>query len=175
MTVRRIVIPRLLPALPRGILGQFRPHLEDPADWVQRPQTDPHTKGVSSSFGTQTLLLKGPSDIFFSLQGVDGVEYLLVAVDASTLMAFLENEDGDWESEKCQREEQIPSPEPLNYTPPTDFTKQIRDWVKHSLKYRFVICKTHSLCLYLVFQASGGRKKAWFCCNILTVYLQECI
>ncbi|XP_011615553.1 origin recognition complex subunit 2 isoform X1 [Takifugu rubripes] len=28
-------------------------------------------------------------------KGVDGVEYLLVAVDASTLMAFLENEDGN--------------------------------------------------------------------------------
>lgn len=30
------------------------------------------------------------------LQGADGVEYLLVAVDASTLMDFLENEEGDW-------------------------------------------------------------------------------
>lgn len=29
------------------------------------------------------------------LQGADGVEYLLVAVEASTLMDFLENED--WE------------------------------------------------------------------------------
>lgn len=31
------------------------------------------------------------------LQGADGVEYLLVAVEASTLMDFLENEEGDWE------------------------------------------------------------------------------
>ncbi len=31
------------------------------------------------------------------LQGADGVEYLMVAVDASTLMDFLENEEGDWE------------------------------------------------------------------------------
>lgn len=31
------------------------------------------------------------------LQGADGVEYLLVAVDARTLIDFLENEDGDWE------------------------------------------------------------------------------
>lgn len=29
------------------------------------------------------------------LQGADGVEYLLVAVDANTLMDFLENEEGD--------------------------------------------------------------------------------
>lgn len=31
------------------------------------------------------------------LQGADGVEYLMVAVDASTLMDFLENEEEDWE------------------------------------------------------------------------------
>lgn len=31
------------------------------------------------------------------LQGADGVEYLIVAVDASTLMDFLENEEDDWE------------------------------------------------------------------------------
>jgi len=30
-----------------------------------------------------------------TLQGADGVEYLVVAVDASTLMDFLENEEGD--------------------------------------------------------------------------------
>lgn len=47
--MHRIVIPRLLPALPGGILGEFWPDLEDPADWIQRPQTDPHTQGVSSS------------------------------------------------------------------------------------------------------------------------------
>lgn len=33
--------------------------------------------------------------IFALLQGADGVEYLIVAVDASTLMDFLENEEGD--------------------------------------------------------------------------------
>lgn len=32
---------------------------------------------------------------FYVLQGADGVEYLIVAVEASTLMDFLENEDGD--------------------------------------------------------------------------------
>lgn len=35
------------------------------------------------------------SHLFALLQGADGVEYLIVAVDASTLMDFLENEEGD--------------------------------------------------------------------------------
>lgn len=35
-------------------------------------------------------------NIFLQIfQGADGVEYLLVAVDATTLMDFLENEDGN--------------------------------------------------------------------------------
>lgn len=48
----------------------------------------------------------GPSQIFvLTSQGADGVEYLLVAVDAGTLMDFLENEDGNWEFKICQYEE----------------------------------------------------------------------
>lgn len=39
------------------------------------------------------------SHLFALLQGADGVEYLIVAVDASTLMDFLENEEGDWVDE----------------------------------------------------------------------------
>lgn len=48
VTVCRIVIPRLLPALSRGVLGQLWPHAEDAADWVQRPQTDSDTQGGAS-------------------------------------------------------------------------------------------------------------------------------
>lgn len=44
-TVHRFVIPRFLPALSRGVLGELWPHIEDSADWVQGPQTDPHTQG----------------------------------------------------------------------------------------------------------------------------------
>lgn len=41
----------------------------------------------------------GAHHSFASLQGGDGVEYLIVAVDASTLTDFLENEERDWEDE----------------------------------------------------------------------------
>ena len=101
----RIVIPRLLPALSRGVLGQLRSHSEDPADRVQRPQTDPHTQGgalFSFQLGVITLFrLYCPTLTYISLifKGADGVEYLMVAVDANTLMDFLENEEGDWKEE----------------------------------------------------------------------------
>lgn len=109
VTVQRIVIPRLLPALSRGFLGQLWPHAEDSADWVQRPQTDPHTQGGGFFFSFQVsssncrVWLSFQSPVFLAnifpmiLQGADGVEYLLVAVDANTLMDFLENEEGDWD------------------------------------------------------------------------------
>lgn len=47
-----------------------------------------HSLSVCSTWGL--------SHLFALLQGADGVEYLIVAVDASTLMDFLENEEGDW-------------------------------------------------------------------------------
>lgn len=45
VAVSRIVLPRFLPALSRGVLGELWPHAEDSADRVQRPQTDTHTQG----------------------------------------------------------------------------------------------------------------------------------
>lgn len=45
ITVCRFVVPRVLPALSGGVLGELWPHTEDSADGVQRPQTDTHTQG----------------------------------------------------------------------------------------------------------------------------------
>lgn len=89
----------------RGVPGEFWPHAEDSADWVQRPQTDPHTQGAvlfhfknPHRYNSFDLCLSYLHLILWLiLQGADGVEYLLVAVEASTLMDFLENEEGDWE------------------------------------------------------------------------------
>lgn len=103
ITVHRIVIPGFLPALSGGVLGELWPHTEDSADWVQRPQTDSHTQGwvlfshENSQLSFITLQCHSLISIPMTLQGADGVEYLLVAVDANTLMDFLENEEGDWE------------------------------------------------------------------------------
>lgn len=103
----RIVIPRFLPALSRGVLGELRPHTEDSADWVQRPQTDTDAQGgvlfhfrIPNSNSVMKLSAAStvsPTFLPTILQGADGVECLIVAVDASTLMDFLENEEGDWE------------------------------------------------------------------------------
>ena len=41
----RLIVPRFLPALSRGVPGELRPHPENPADWVQGPQTDPDPQG----------------------------------------------------------------------------------------------------------------------------------
>ncbi|KAI4809544.1 hypothetical protein KUCAC02_018419 [Chaenocephalus aceratus] len=47
--IHRIVIPRFLPALSRVVLGELRPHAQDSADRVQRPQTHSHTQGCRRS------------------------------------------------------------------------------------------------------------------------------
>lgn len=62
------------------------------ARWTSTLQfPNSHSLSVCSTWGL--------SHLFALLQGADGVEYLIVAVDASTLMDFLENEEGDWVDE----------------------------------------------------------------------------
>lgn len=54
----------------------------------------------SSHSVSQLSAFSGVSHLTFIpmiLQGGDGVEYLMVAVDTNTLTDFLENEEGDWE------------------------------------------------------------------------------
>lgn len=53
----RTVIPRFLPAVSGSILGEFWPHAQNSADWVQRPQTDTNTQGEVSQITSRRSLV----------------------------------------------------------------------------------------------------------------------
>lgn len=101
------------------------------------------------------------------------MEYLLVVVDASTLMDFLENEDGNWEFKKCQWKEQFLSTEPLIYIPRSNFGPNV--WLRQSfLKYRFVIhvMRTFAVCVWCVWGFKHLGKNAivlQYCFNCLII------